>query len=69
MVVEVIAALALAVGIALSPPMDPDPDYDYGQNSSYPTYIINGDGTRVACAPGGYSCWEDSSGLPSYLVP
>jgi hypothetical protein len=32
-----------------------------------PMWVTNPDGTRMQCTPGGYSCWPDTSGLPSYL--
>lgn len=55
-------ALILAGLIALSPAepsLPPMPDY--------PSYITNSDGSRMACSPGGYSCWPDRSGLPPSL--
>lgn len=63
-----IAALAAATVFALSPYPVPDPDIEPGQILA-PSYITNGDGTRWQCAPGGFSCVPDTSGLPSYLTP
>lgn len=52
--------LMLLGHLLLTPTPYPDPPAP-----PYPTYIVNGDGTRMACAPGGYACWPDDTGLPS----
>lgn len=61
-------ALAAAVFFALAPGPVPDPDPVPGQILA-PSYVTNGDGTRWQCAPQGFSCVPDTSGLPSYLTP
>lgn len=57
----------LGVLLPLFPAPSPDPGIPFGPNQM-PNYVVNGDGTRISCVPGGYSCWPDTSGLPSYLV-
>lgn len=56
----------LAAWFALSPPIQPDPSPNYG-DILLPSYVVNGDGTRMQCSPTANYCWPDTSGLPSYL--
>jgi hypothetical protein len=55
--------LLLSTLIALSPSPEPTPPGPVLP----PSMVVNGDGTRMQCTPGGYSCWPDTSGLPFYL--
>jgi hypothetical protein len=54
----------LLVSMILSP-YYPDPGYP-DPNDLTPTYIVNGDGSRMQCTPGGLSCWPYTVGLPTY---
>jgi hypothetical protein len=56
----------LALTILLGPTFTPDPP-PYPQPVLIPTYVTNGDGTRMSCTPGTTYCWQDTTGLPSYL--
>lgn len=57
--------LMLLSHLVLAPTPVPDPP----PFPTYPGYITQGDGTRISCAPGGYTCWPSNDGLPSYLTP
>ena len=57
----------LAITFLLSPTFTPDPPPYYSRPVLIPTYVTNGDGTRMQCTPGAIYCWPDTTGLPSYL--
>ena len=61
-----LTAIALAATVWLSPAPDPNP---YGDTDLLPTYVTNGDGSRMQCSPTANYCWPDNTGLPSYLKP
>ena len=65
-----IAALLASLTIPLAPltPFTPapDPQPGYGSVNLLPNYTVNGDGSRMQCAPYGGQCWRDDTGLPSY---
>lgn len=55
--------IGLLAVLVLAPSPSPDPAVP-----DYPTYITQGDGTRVTCTPSGSYCWQYTEGLPSYLA-
>ena len=63
-----IATVLVAASLILGPYYGPDPTPGFQDpNNLSPTYITNGDGTRIQCTPTANACWTDTSGLPSYL--
>lgn len=58
--------IALLAAWVLFPAQEPSPS---PLPSPPPVYVTESDGSRWQCSPTGDSCREDSSGLPSYLVP
>ena len=61
-----LSTIALAATVWLSPAPVPDPN---PYTDLLPTYVTNGDGTRMQCSPTANYCWPDNTGLPSYLTP